>query len=81
MGIDYLQVLRTDASGMPMEWTGYQITARLCYRGQVAYAYGSSLFTLHGGFNAKTGQHSLLEINSTPSHSKNIPLLVGTGDA
>ena len=81
MEIDYLQVLRTDASGIPMEWTGYQVAARRCYRGQVAFDCGSSLFSLHGGFNAKTGQHSLLEINSTPSHSKNIPLLVGTGDA
>ena len=81
MEIDYLQVLRTDASGMPMEWIGYIDAARLNYLGQVAYACGSSLFTLHGGFNAKTGQLSLLEINPAPSHSKNSPLLVGTGDA
>ena len=64
MEIDHLQVLRTDASGMPMEWIGYQDAAKLYYLGQVAYACGSSLFTLHGGFNAKTGQRSLLEINS-----------------
>ena len=81
METDYLQVLRTDASGMPMEWIGYIDAARLNFLGQVAYACGSSLSTLHGGFNAKTGHHSLLEINSLPSHSKNIPLLVGTGDA
>ena len=64
MEIDHLQVLRTDASGMPMEWIGYQEAAKLYHLGQVAYACGTKLFTLRGGFNAKTGQRSLLEINS-----------------
>ena len=71
MEIDRLQVLRTDASGMPLEWIGYQEAAKLYYLGQVAYSCGSSLFTLHGGYNAKNGQRSLLEINSiiaTHSH-------------
>jgi 5-methylcytosine-specific restriction endonuclease McrA len=71
MEIDRLQVLRTDASGMPLEWIGYQEAAKLYYLGQVAYACGSRLFTLRGGCNAKTGQRSLLEINSilaTHSH-------------
>ncbi len=71
MEIDRLQVLRTDASGMPLEWIGYQEAAKLYYLGQVAYSCGSSLFTLHGGFNAKNGRRSLLEINSiiaTVSH-------------
>jgi len=81
MEIEYLQVLRTDASGMPMEWIGYIDAAGLNFLRQVAYACSSSLFTLHGGFNAKTGHHSLLEIKSLPNHSKNIPLLVGMGDA
>jgi len=71
MEIDRLQVLRTDASGMPLEWIGYQEAAKLYYLGQVAYACGSRLFTLHGGINAKKGNRSLLEINSilaTHSH-------------
>ena len=71
MEIERLQVLRTDASGMPLEWIGYQEAAKLYYLGQVAYACGSRLFTLRGGCNAKTGQRSLLEINSilaTHSH-------------
>ena len=71
MEIDRLQVLRTDASGMPLEWIGYQEAAKLYYLGQVAYACGSRLFTLRGGCNARTGQRSLLEINSilaTHSH-------------
>ena len=71
MEIDRLQVLRTDASGMPLEWIGYQEAAKLYHLGQVAYACGSTLLTLRGGCNAKTGRRSLLEINSilaTHSH-------------
>lgn len=78
MEIGRLQVLRTDASGMPLEWIGYQEAAKLYYLGQVAYTCGSTLFTLHGGFNAKTGRRSLIEINSilaTHSHtgSRKVP--------
>ncbi len=72
MEIGRLQVLRTDASGMPLEWIGYQEAAKLYYLGQVAYACGSILFTLRGGFNAKTGRRSQVEINSilaTYSHA------------
>jgi len=72
MEIDRLQVLRTDASGMPLEWIGYQEAAKLYHLGQVAYACGSKLLTLRGGFNAKTGQRSQLDINSilaTYSHA------------
>ena len=51
-----MQVLRTEASGVLLEWIGYQEAAKLYYLGQVAYACGSSLFALRGGFNAKTGR-------------------------
>jgi 5-methylcytosine-specific restriction endonuclease McrA len=64
MQLDRLQVLRTDASGMPLEWIGYQEAAKLYHLGQVAYACGAPLYTLRGGVNAKTGARSLLEINS-----------------
>ncbi len=72
MEIDRLQVLRTDESGMPLEWIGYQEAAKLYYLEQVAYACGSTLLTLHGGFNARSGRRSLIEVNSilaTYSHS------------
>ena len=58
------QVLRTDASGMPLEWIGYRDAARLYHLGQVAYACGSTLYKIHGGINAITGKQSLLEVNS-----------------
>jgi hypothetical protein len=59
-----LQVLRTDSSGMPLEWIGYQEAAKLYYLGQVAYACGSVLYQLRGGFNARTGDRSVITVNS-----------------
>lgn len=58
------QILRTDAAGMPLEWIDYQDAARLYHLGQVAYALGSKLFTLHGGINAISGLRSLIDVNS-----------------
>ncbi|SFM26530.1 5-methylcytosine-specific restriction endonuclease McrA [Ectothiorhodospira mobilis] len=58
------QVLRTDASGMPMEWINYQQAVRLYHAGQVAYACGSVLYRVHGGINARTGRRSVVEVNS-----------------
>ncbi|MBS1201384.1 MAG: endonuclease [Proteobacteria bacterium] len=58
------QVLRTDVSGMPLEWIDYREAVRLYCLGQVAYAFGSALYTLHGGTNARTGRQTVIEINS-----------------
>lgn len=58
------QALRTDASGMPLEWIDYQDAARLYHLGEVAYELGSRLFTLHGGINARSGRRSELEVHS-----------------
>lgn len=64
MQIHHLQVLRTDASGMPLEWIDYQEAAKLYYLDQVAYSCGSHLYTLNGGINAKTGRRSFIEVSS-----------------
>lgn len=58
------QVLRTDVSGMPLEWIDYQAATKLYYSEQVAYACGERLYVVHGGINAKTGEHSFIEVNS-----------------
>lgn len=58
------QVLRTDASGMPLEWIDYRTAVRLYYSDQVAYTCGSLLYKVHGGYNAITGLRSVLEVNS-----------------
>jgi len=58
------QVLRTDVSGMPLEWVGYQEAVRLYHLEQVAYTCGTLLYRVHGGICAKTGQRSVVEVNS-----------------
>ena len=58
------QVLRTDASGMPLEWVNYQEAVRLYHLGQVAYSCGSLLYRIHGGICARTGRQSRIDVNS-----------------
>lgn len=68
------EILRTDVSGMPLEWIDYRDAVRLFHTGQVAYACGSPLYRLYGGTSARTGKQSVLEIPtiiSTVGHTHN----------
>lgn len=58
------QVLRTDISGMPLEWIGYQEAARLISLEQVSYALGEPLYQIHGGINAISGIQSVIEVHA-----------------
>jgi hypothetical protein len=58
------QVLRTDVSGMPLEWIDYRAAASLYHADQVAYSCGSAIYTLRGGYNALTGARSTIEVSS-----------------
>jgi hypothetical protein len=58
------QVLRTDVSGMPLEWIGYQEAVRLIALDQVSYSLGRMLYRIHGGINAKSGIQSVIEVNA-----------------
>jgi 5-methylcytosine-specific restriction endonuclease McrA len=58
------QVLRTDVSGMPLEWINYQEAVRLYHLEQVVYTCGTLLYRVHGGTNAISGQRSVIEVNS-----------------
>jgi len=58
------QVLRTDASGIPLEWIDFREAVRIYYLGQVVYALGSALYEIHGGYNAISGRRSLIKVNS-----------------
>jgi 5-methylcytosine-specific restriction endonuclease McrA len=67
-------VLRADVAGMPLEWIDYKEAARLYHQGQVAYACGSPLYRLHGGYNARSGCRTTLEVSSiiaTIGHTAN----------
>lgn len=59
-----LQILRTDVSGLPLEWIDFREAARLYCLGLVAYACGSTLLRLRGGVQTLTRRQSLLEIHS-----------------
>lgn len=58
------QVLRTDVSGMPLEWIGYEDAVRLITLDQVSYTLGRILFTIHGGINAESGRQSKVRVNA-----------------
>ena len=57
-------ILRTDVSGMPLEWITYQDAVRLYYLEQVVYTCGRLLYRVHGGYNAVSGRRSAIDINS-----------------
>ncbi|MEM7612426.1 MAG: HNH endonuclease [Pseudomonadota bacterium] len=58
------QVLRTDVAGMPLEWIDYREAARLHHTGQIAYTCGTTLYRIHGGYSALTGERSVIDVNS-----------------
>jgi len=58
------EVLRTDIAGMPLEWIDYRIAAILYHSDQVAYSCGSPIYCVHGGYNASTGNRSIIEVSS-----------------
>ena len=58
------QILRTDVSGMPLEWVTYQDAVRLYFNDQIAYTCGSNIMTIRGGINAITNLRSKVDVNS-----------------
>ena len=66
------QVLRTDVAGMPLEWIDYREAVRLYHTEQVAYACGTRIYTVFGGYSSVTGQRSSIRVSS-------IIATIGTG--
>lgn len=58
------QVLRADASGIPLEWIDFREAVRAYYLGQVVFTLGAALYQIHGGYNALTGKRSIIAVNS-----------------
>jgi len=58
------QVLRTEISGMPLEWINYQEAVRLISLDQVSYALGEQIYQIRGGICAKTGLQSRVSVNA-----------------
>ena len=57
-------ILRTDASGMPLEWIDFKRAVTLLCLGQVAYTCGANSLRIRGGINRIGGGRSCLDINS-----------------
>lgn len=64
MNMDLHWILRTDISGMPLEWVSVRDVIKLYYLDQVAYTCGDIVHRAYGGTCARTGQRSVIEINS-----------------
>ncbi len=58
------EVLRTDISGMPLEWIDVQQAVKLICLEQVGYSFGPILYTVRGGINAITGLRSEVAVNA-----------------
>ena len=58
------QVLRTDVTGMPLEWISFKEAVRAYHLGQVAYTCGVLLYSVRGGYNAISGKRSVVDVNS-----------------
>lgn len=58
------RILRTDVSGMPLEWIDFREAVRLYSQGLVSYACGSRLYRIRGGTNARSGLRSFVDVNS-----------------
>lgn len=57
-------ILRTDVSGMPLEWIHFKHAVTLISLGQVAYTCGEFVMTVRGGMNRLSQCQSKLEVNS-----------------
>ena len=68
-------ILRTDASGTPLEWVGYQDAVRFYYTEQIAYTCGKTNYRVRGGINAASGRQSAIEVNSIIATYGNNPVL------
>jgi len=71
------EVLRTDVSGMPLEWIDYQQATKLICLEQVSYALGPVLYRIHGGLCARTGLQSFVDVNAIIATHGTNPELAG----
>lgn len=58
------QVLRTDASGIPLEWIDFREAARIYHLHQVVFTLGKPLYQVRGGHSALTGRRSVIQVHS-----------------
>ena len=57
-------ILQLDIAGNPQAWITYEDSAYHYSKDNVAWAMGAVEFDLHGGTNAKTGERTVLTVNT-----------------
>jgi 5-methylcytosine-specific restriction endonuclease McrA len=58
------KILRLDSTGQPVVWITWQQAVCLYVRDQVAWTAGGHVFPVRGGMSRRTGQRSVVEVNS-----------------
>ena len=57
-------ILRLDTAGTPVTWIPWQDAVCLYSRDMVAWTAGDQVFTFHGGICRRTGDRSVVDVNS-----------------
>jgi len=57
-------ILRLDVTGQPVMWIPWQEAVCIYARDRVAWTAGDHMFPLRGGLSRRTGERSIIEINS-----------------
>jgi hypothetical protein len=58
------RILVLNAGGEPMDWISYEDAATYASKGKILWSLGSYELNLRGGTNAKTGNQSILKIDT-----------------
>jgi 5-methylcytosine-specific restriction endonuclease McrA len=58
------RILALTASGEALDWISYEDAATYYAKGKVLYSLGTHEVKLRGGFNAKTGEQSVLKVDT-----------------
>lgn len=64
MGSRYVQILRLNKAGQPIDWLSWQDAVCLYSRELVLWTLGDTIFKIRGGRSRHTGQRTILELPS-----------------
>ena len=68
-----LRILRTDISGMPIEWVGFEDAVKLHCLEQILYPMGSSLYVVRDLLIAARGETALRNKDIDEHHAGTMP--------
>ena len=59
-----VSILRLNSAGLPIEWLNWQEAVCLHARELVSWTYGNELMRVRGGHSRKTGEQTVIFLNS-----------------